>query len=153
MMTRHPWMGAAALCLTLAACNGPAERPAASPSADSFRAERFEVRIGEALEKVNGASVTNAFFREAKVLPMLGRVFLDEEYRVAGTSAVVIAASLWQRQFAGDPALIGKTLNVNQRQCTSLEYCRSRFSSQPAPNSGCHRIGESGLASSYATQY
>jgi hypothetical protein len=62
MMTRHPWMGAGALCLTLAACNGPAEPTAATPTADSFRAERFEVRVGEAVEKVNGASVTNTFF-------------------------------------------------------------------------------------------
>jgi hypothetical protein len=46
---------------------------------DSFRAELFEVRVGEAIEKVNGASVTNAFFREAKVLPLFGRLFLDEE--------------------------------------------------------------------------
>jgi hypothetical protein len=84
MMTRHAWIGAAALCLTLAACNGPAEPASSTPSADSFRAEPFEVRIGEGMEKVNGASVTKAFFREAKVPPMLGRVFLDEEYQVAG---------------------------------------------------------------------
>src|SRR5260370_23597250 len=118
MMTRHAWIGAAALCLTLAACNGPAEPAASTPSTDSFRTEPFDVRVGEAIEKVNGASVMNAFFREAKVLPMLGRVFLDEEYQVPGTPVVVIAASLCQWQFGGDPALIGKTLSVNQRQCT-----------------------------------
>jgi putative ABC transport system permease protein len=94
---------------------------------DSFRAEPFEVRVGEAIEKVNGASVTNAFFRETKVLPMLGRVFLDEEYQAASTPVVVIAASLWQRQFGGDPALIGKTLSVNQRQCTIVGILPKTF--------------------------
>ena len=127
MMTRHSWIGAAALCLTLAACNGPAEPAASTPSADSFRAEPFEVPVGETIEKVNGASVTNAFFREAKVLPMLGRVFLDEEYQVAGAPVVVIAASLWRRQFGGDPALIGKTLGVNQRQCTIVGILPKTF--------------------------
>ena len=127
MVTRHAWTGAAALCLTLAACHGPTEPAASTPSADSFRAEPFDVRVGEAIEKVNGASVTNAFFREAKVLPMLGRVFLDEEYQVAGTPVVMIGASLWQRQFGGDPALIGKTLSVNQRQCTIVGILPKTF--------------------------
>ena len=58
---------------------------------------------------------------------MLGRVFRDEEYQVAGAPAVVIAASLWQRQFGGDPALIGKTLSVNQRQCTIVGILPKTF--------------------------
>jgi len=41
---------------------------------------------------VNGASVTSAFFREAKVLPMIGRLFLDKEYQIADARVVVIAA-------------------------------------------------------------
>ena len=45
-MTRHAWAGAAALCFALAGCDHPAESAASTPSADSFRAEVFEVRIG-----------------------------------------------------------------------------------------------------------
>jgi hypothetical protein len=127
MMTRHAWIAAAALCLTLAACNGPAQRAASTPSADSFRVETFEVRVGEGGEKVNGATVTNAFFRDAKIQPMLGRIFLDEEYQAVGTPVVLIAASLWQRQFGGDPALIGRTLSVNQRQCTVVGILPKTF--------------------------
>jgi hypothetical protein len=127
MMTRHLSIGAAALCLTLAACNGPAEPAASTPSADSFRAEHFEVRVGETIEKVNGASVTKAFFQEAKARPWLGRVFLDEEYQVAGWPVVVIAAALWDRQFGADPRLIGKTLSVNQRQCTVVGIMPKSF--------------------------
>ena len=43
------------------------------------------------------------------------------------TPAVVIAASLWQRQFAGDLALIGKTLSVNQRQYTIVGILPKSF--------------------------
>jgi hypothetical protein len=67
---------------------------------------------------VNGASVASAFFREAKVLPMVGRLFLDKEYQIADAGVVVIAASFWQRRFGGDPAVIGRTLSVNGQQCT-----------------------------------
>src|SRR5215475_13357918 len=127
MMRHHAWAGAAVLCFALASCDHAPESGALAPSADSFRAEVFEVRIGEATEKVNGASVTSAFFREAKVLPMVGRLFLDQEYQGAGTRVVVIAASLWQRRFNGDPGLIGRTLRVNQEERTVVGILPKTF--------------------------
>jgi hypothetical protein len=127
MMTRHSCAGAVALCFALAGCYHPAEPAASTPSADTFRAEVFEIRIGEATEKVNGASVTSAFFREAKALPMVGRLFLDKEYQVADARVVVIAASLWQRRFGRDPALIGRTLSVNQQQRTVVGVLPKTF--------------------------
>ena len=44
------------------------------------------------MEKVNGAMVTSAFFREANIQPPLGRLFRDEEYQMAESRVVVIAA-------------------------------------------------------------
>jgi hypothetical protein len=129
MMTRHAWAGAAALCIALAGCDHTAESPSSTPSADTFRAEVFEVRIGEATEKVNGASVTSAFFREAKVLPMAVRLFLDEEYQIADARVVVIASSLWRRRFGGAPALIGRTLSVNHQQRTVAGILPKTFES------------------------
>src|SRR5215472_10145444 len=111
MMTLRAYTGAAALCVALAGCSHSAESAAPTPSAESFRAEVFAIRIGEATEKVNGALVTSAFFAEAKAQPMVGRLFLDNEYHVEDARVVVIAASLWQRRFGGDPTLIGKALS------------------------------------------
>ena len=130
MMTGHAcWIETAALCLTLAACNRPTESAVSPPSADSFRAESFEVRVGEAVEKVNGASVTSDFFREAKVLPLVGRrLFLEKEYQAASARVpVVMADSLWQRRFGGDPATIGKTLSVNGQQCVIVGILPKTF--------------------------
>ena len=129
MMTRHAWAGAAVSCFALAGCDHPAGSAAFTPSADSFRAEVFEVRTGEATEKGNRASVTSAFFREAKVLPMVGRLFLDKEYQIAEARVVVIAASLWQRRFGGDPALIGRTLSVDQQRRTVVGILPKTFQS------------------------
>ena len=120
-------IAAMALCFMLAACNRPTESASNPPSADSFHVELFEVRVGEAIENVNGAAVTSAFFREANVLPLLGREFLDKEYQTASARVVVMAASLWQRQFGGDPALIGKALRVNQQQCTIVGILPKTF--------------------------
>jgi hypothetical protein len=84
-------IAAATLCLTQAACNRRAESAASVPSAESFKVGLFEVRLGEVVEKVNGALVTSAFFREAKFLPLVGRVFVEEEYQRADTGVVVVA--------------------------------------------------------------
>ena len=51
-------IAAMALCFMLAACNRPTESASNPPSADSFHVELFEVRVGEAIENVNGAAVT-----------------------------------------------------------------------------------------------
>ena len=120
-------IAAMALCFMLAACNRPTESASNPPSADSFHVELFEVRVGEAIENVNGAAVTSAFFREAKVLPLLGREFLDKEYQTASARVVVMAASLWQRQFGGDPALIGKSLHINEQQYTVVGILPKSF--------------------------
>ena len=109
-------IAAMTLCLMLLACNRPTESVDRPPAAGSFHVELLEVRIGETMEKVNRAAVTSAFFREAKVLPLLGREFLKEEYQSASPRVVVMAASLWHRWFGGDPALIGKSLHINERQ-------------------------------------
>jgi hypothetical protein len=120
-------IAAMALCFMLTACNRPTESANDPPSADSFHVELFEVRVGQAIENVNGAAVTSAFFREAKVLPLLGREFLDEEYQTASARVMVMAASLWQRQFGGDPALIGKSLHINEQQYTVVGILPKTF--------------------------
>src|SRR5262249_40803818 len=102
MMTLRAYAGAA-LCFSLVGCDHLTESAAPTPSAESFRAEVFEIRIGEAPEKVNSALVTSASFREAKALPIVGRLFLDKEYQVANASVVLIAASFWQQRFGGTP--------------------------------------------------
>jgi hypothetical protein len=58
---------------------------------------------------------------------MVGRLFLDQEYQTEGAHVVVIAASLWQRRFGGDPAVIGKTLSVNEQQRTIVGIMPKAF--------------------------
>jgi putative ABC transport system permease protein len=65
---------------------------------------------GKQPERMVGGSVELNFFQTLGVQPLLGRVFTkkdDEEDDV-----VLIGYDLWQRQFGGDPNVIGQKVNI-----------------------------------------
>jgi putative ABC transport system permease protein len=63
-------------------------------------------------ELVLGRGVTPNFFDVLGVRPQLGRAFTPDDDR-QGVSVVVISHSLWQRRYAGDRAIVGRTVLMN----------------------------------------
>lgn len=63
-------------------------------------------------EQVLGRAVTANFFSVLGVRPALGRPFAAGE-DTRGANVVVISHALWQRRYGGDPAIIGRTLLMN----------------------------------------
>ena len=57
--------------------------------------------------------VTPSFFRLLRVAPALGRTFTEQEGEVGNDRKVVLSYGLWQSQFGGDPAAIGKDLRID----------------------------------------
>jgi putative ABC transport system permease protein len=64
-------------------------------------------------ERADIVTVTANFFPLLGVRPLLGRQFLPEEEVVNGPHVVMLSHRLWQRRFAGDPALVGKTIQID----------------------------------------
>lgn len=65
-------------------------------------------------ERVTGGSVTPDLFPLLGIEPFLGRHFLAEEAAAPGLeTSVMLTHSLWQRRYGSDPAIIGKTIMVN----------------------------------------
>jgi putative ABC transport system permease protein len=60
-----------------------------------------------------GLAVTHEFFRLVGLTPLVGRGFAEEEDRPGGPNAVVISEELWERLFLRDPAVVGRTLRLN----------------------------------------
>ncbi len=63
-------------------------------------------------EEILGQRVTSNLIPMLGVPPLVGRVFTLEEER-PGVKAVVLSYRLWQRKFAGDRDLVGKTIVMN----------------------------------------
>jgi putative ABC transport system permease protein len=67
---------------------------------------------GAAPEQVLGHGVSANLFSVLGVAPLLGRTFTEDEART-GAHAVILSAALWQRRFGADPALLGRTIQMN----------------------------------------
>jgi predicted permease len=66
-------------------------------------------------ERLSVALVTPGFFETLRPHPVVGRVLAPDEHIPGTGRAVVISYTLWQRRFAGDPAIVGRTIRLNQQ--------------------------------------
>jgi predicted permease len=72
-------------------------------------------------ERLYGALTTANYFDVLGVRPILGRFFLPEEGRPrAGAAVIVIGYAVWQNHFAGDPHIVGKTIQINRHPYTVI---------------------------------
>lgn len=63
-------------------------------------------------ERVGLAAVTPNLFPVLRVRPEVGRTFTEEEAR-AGAPVVVLGHDVWQRRFSGDPAIVGRSVELD----------------------------------------
>jgi predicted permease len=75
---------------------------------------------------VRGASVGGDFFAAYAARPQLGRLLGARDERDA-TPAVVISDELWRTRFGGDPALVGRTVRINDTARTVVGVAPPRF--------------------------
>jgi len=76
------------------------------------------VRAGDRAEYARGFLVSEGFFSLLGTAPVLGRLFLPEDYSTSGPSVVVLSYEHWQHWFAGDPNVIGKTIILSDHVYT-----------------------------------
>ena len=82
-------------------------------------------------ERIFGAQVGEAFFDVMHAKPLLGRVFTAEEQAQGKDYVAVLSYALWQKRFAGDPDIIGKTINFSARPYTVIGVMPADFHSLP----------------------
>ena len=63
------------------------------------------------------ALVSANFFDVLGVQPELGRGFQAGEDQVGRDREVILSYRFWQRAYGGDPALVGRTLRIDDRDC------------------------------------
>ncbi|MHB8502106.1 MAG: ABC transporter permease [Candidatus Acidiferrales bacterium] len=113
--------------------------PTPYPNAVDYR-EKNDVFSGAAIAVPTGVDLTiggkqiqtfceivNAnFFDVVGVQPQLGRGFSAEEEKTP-QPVVVISYALWNREFGGDPKLVGRTIQINEQDFTVIGIMPSYF--------------------------
>ncbi len=75
-----------------------------------------------------GMMVSGNYFRVLGVEPRLGRSFRDDEDQAPGRDAVVVLGpDFWKNEFAGDPAVVGRTVRLNGRDFTVIGVAPESF--------------------------
>ena len=94
----------------------------------AYRHDWLALTDRDTTERVYVANVSSNYFEVLGVQPLLGRFFLaQEETTGSSTPLVVISYSLWQTHFAGDPAIVGKSIEIAQKRGTVIGVAPEGF--------------------------
>jgi len=69
-------------------------------------------------ERITNALVSWDFFDLARVQPMLGRTFKEDEDAPGKNDVVVLSHTTWQQRFGGDRAIVGRATTLNGAPAT-----------------------------------
>ena len=89
------------------------ERTRAFERIGILRYRGFTLTGPDQAERVSSVDVSPALFQLLGVPPLLGRTFSDEDERPGHERQLVLSYATWQRRFGGDPAVVGRTLQLD----------------------------------------
>jgi putative ABC transport system permease protein len=82
-------------------------------SMGALRGDSFNLTgIGEP-ERLPGALVSAGWLETLGIRPALGRAIASDDDKSGAAPVVMLSDGLWRRRFASDPAILGKTLQLN----------------------------------------
>jgi putative ABC transport system permease protein len=71
-------------------------------------------------EQIQAAITSQNFFTVLRATAHIGRVYNEEECRAGRDSVAVLNYGFWQRRFGGDPAVLGRNIELDQRTYTVI---------------------------------
>jgi predicted permease len=78
-------------------------------------------------ERLTRAPVTCNFLPFLGVRPMLGRSFTDDECLDNSSPVVILTESFWRTHLASDPAIVGRTVTINDAPATVIGVVPASF--------------------------
>jgi putative ABC transport system permease protein len=78
-------------------------------------------------QRLRGRRVTGNFFRALGVQPVLGRSFTDDDDRAGAPPVALITDGFWRAQFGADPAIVGRSVILNEAPTTVVGVLPRRF--------------------------
>jgi putative ABC transport system permease protein len=121
-------------CVSLPDLRDFAQQRAVFAGAEASMPTSACLTVDRAPEWIEAEVVTAGFFDVLGVKPILGRTFLPAEDQTPGGNPVlVISENLWRRRFAGDPAVIGRVVDLNRHAFTIIGVVPAAFHGSLSP--------------------
>jgi predicted permease len=89
-------------------------------------------------ERLSAVPVSENFFQTLDVEPQLGRLFNSEECKWHGPKAALLSHGLWERRFASDPGIVGRTLQFDDGPVTVVGVLPATFDFGTVFAAGAH---------------
>ena len=82
-------------------------------------------------EQMSGLHLSQDMLHLLGVAPLLGRVFLPEDFQAGKDHVVLLSYRLWQRRFNSDPGILGQKLLLNNESYTAVGVMPPKFRFAP----------------------
>jgi predicted permease len=76
---------------------------------------------------ITGIAVTQNFFQTLGVDPAMGRLFMVEEANKGARSVAVLSYAFWKSQYASDPNIVGKSIDLDNKPATVVGVLPANF--------------------------
>jgi len=90
--------------------------------------ETMDLNRKDDSRRVGAVSVTANLFTTLGVQPILGRTFTADEEQPGKDKVVILSRNLWQREFGGDPNIVGTSISLNSETRTVVGIMPAGFS-------------------------
>jgi putative ABC transport system permease protein len=87
-------------------------------------------------ERLEGQRVSASYFQVLGIGPVVGRDFAPSDDRVGGPNVVILSDALWRRRFAGDRAILGRQISLDDNLYTVIGVMPGGFENVLAPSAG-----------------
>src|SRR6185503_7194664 len=94
----------------------------------AFEDGEFALTGGGEPEVVPGAIVTFNYFNVVGREPLHGRTFTAQEDTPGNNNVAILSHALWQRRFAGNPNIVGQSINLDSKPTTVVGIMPADFS-------------------------
>jgi predicted permease len=89
--------------------------------------DNLSLDLGGAPISATSIDVIANFFQLLGVQPAMGRGFTSDDARSGAAPVVLLTDAWWRRQFAADPAIVGKAFDMNGHQTTVIGVLPASF--------------------------
>ena len=93
----------------------------------AFKSDSFNLTGSGDPARLDGLRASAGFFPALGVSPLLGRTFTADEDQPGHEHSVVLGYQLWRDRFGGDPAILGRSLELNGDAYTVLGVMPAGF--------------------------